>query len=120
MTTLTVHRQPASGYRSTRSSSSLRPRRESAERLRRGLDPQALDLASVAAVGQLLVQEGFEQAGAVCDADGYLTVEGELCPICGRALRRTPDVLDELVQSVMRRCRPAASNRTTTTSRDGR
>jgi len=43
MTTLTVHRQPASGYRSTRSSSSLRPRRESAERLRRGLDPQALD-----------------------------------------------------------------------------
>ena len=57
--------------------------------------------ASVAAVGQLLVQEGSEQAGAVCEADGYLTVEGEKCPICGRALRRTPDVLDELVQSVI-------------------
>ena len=57
--------------------------------------------ASVAAIGQLLVQEGSEQAGAVCEADGYLTVEGEKCPICGRALRRTPDVLDELVQSVI-------------------
>jgi peptide chain release factor subunit 1 len=57
--------------------------------------------ASVAAVGQLLVQDGVEQAGAVCDADGYLTLEGERCPICGRALRRTPDVLDELVQSVI-------------------
>ena len=57
--------------------------------------------ASVAAVGQLLVQEGSEQAGAVCEADGYLTVEGAKCPICGRALRRTPDVLDELVQSVI-------------------
>ena len=57
--------------------------------------------ASVAAIGQLLVQEGSEQAGAVCEADGYLTVEGAKCPICGRALRRTPDVLDELVQSVI-------------------
>lgn len=57
--------------------------------------------ASVAAVRQLLVQEGSEQAGAVCEADGYLTVDGEKCPICGRALRRTPDVIDELVQSVI-------------------
>ena len=57
--------------------------------------------ASVAAVGQLLVQDGYEQAGAVCDTDGYLTVSGVQCPICGRALRRTPDVLDELVQSVI-------------------
>jgi peptide chain release factor subunit 1 len=30
-----------------------------------------------------------------------LTVSGVQCPICGRALRRTPDVLDELVQSVI-------------------
>jgi peptide subunit release factor 1 (eRF1) len=57
--------------------------------------------ASVAAVGQLLVQDEAEQAGAVCDVDGYLTVEGGQCPICGRVLRRVPDVLDELVQSVI-------------------
>lgn len=57
--------------------------------------------ASTAAVGQLLVQEGAEQAGAVCDVDGYLTLEGERCPLCGRELRRTPDVIDEMVQSVI-------------------
>ena len=47
------------------------------------------------------MQDGAEQAGAICDADGYMTVEGGKCPTCGRALRRTPDVLDELVQSVI-------------------
>jgi peptide chain release factor subunit 1 len=57
--------------------------------------------ASVAAVGQLLVQDEAEQSGVVCDVDGYLTVEGGQCPICGRALRRVPDVLDELAQSVI-------------------
>jgi hypothetical protein len=57
--------------------------------------------AATAAIGQLLVQDGVVLPGAVCDVDGYLTVDGEQCPVCGRTLRRTPDVLDELVQAVI-------------------
>lgn len=40
-------------------------------------------------------------AGAVRDSDGYLAVEEDRCPGCGRVLRWTPDVLDELVQAVI-------------------
>jgi peptide chain release factor subunit 1 len=57
--------------------------------------------AATAAIGQLLVQDGVVLPGAVCDVDGYLSVDGEQCPVCGRTLRRTPDVLDELVQAVI-------------------
>jgi peptide chain release factor subunit 1 len=39
--------------------------------------------------------------GTVCDNDGYLAVEGDRCPVCRRELRRTPDVVDELVQAVI-------------------
>ena len=56
---------------------------------------------ATAAVSQLLVQDGVMFQGAVCDADGYLAVEGDRCPLCGRVLRRTPDVIDELVQAVI-------------------
>ena len=49
------------------------------------------------AVGQLLIQDGVVLQRAVCGADGYLAVEGDWCPLCGRVLRRTPDVVDELV-----------------------
>jgi peptide chain release factor subunit 1 len=57
--------------------------------------------ATVAAIGQLLVQDGVVRPGLVCDEDGYLATDGERCPLCGRVLRRTPDVLDELVQAVI-------------------
>jgi peptide chain release factor subunit 1 len=56
---------------------------------------------ATAAVGQLLVQNEVVVPGVVCDTDGYLALEGEQCPLCGRALRHTPDVLDELVQAVI-------------------
>jgi peptide chain release factor subunit 1 len=57
--------------------------------------------ATAAAIEQLLVQDGVVRPGLVCDEDGYLAADGELCPLCGRALRRTPDILDELVQAVI-------------------
>jgi hypothetical protein len=63
--------------------------------------PDCLWAGATAAVGQLLVQDEVVQPGLVCDTDGYLAVEGERCPVCGRELRRTPDVIDELVQAVI-------------------
>ncbi|GAA3846214.1 hypothetical protein GCM10022226_82180 [Sphaerisporangium flaviroseum] len=65
-----------------------------------GLD-DCLWAASVAAVGRLLVQEGATAPGVVCDESGWLATAGDTCPLCGRATRRSPDVIDELAQAVI-------------------
>ncbi|RCG29073.1 hypothetical protein DQ384_22305 [Sphaerisporangium album] len=65
-----------------------------------GLD-ECLWAGSVAAVRTLLVQEGATAPGVVCDESGWLATSGDTCPLCGRATRRTPDVIDELAQAVI-------------------
>jgi peptide chain release factor subunit 1 len=62
---------------------------------------QCLWAGSVAAVQHLLVQDGALMPGVVCDESGWLALAGETCPLCGRATRRTPDVLDELTETVI-------------------
>jgi peptide subunit release factor 1 (eRF1) len=62
---------------------------------------QCLWGGSVAAVADLLVQEGVTVPGVVCDTSGWLATEGETCPVCGRPTRPTPDVVDELVEAVI-------------------
>jgi peptide chain release factor subunit 1 len=56
---------------------------------------------SVGAIQTLLVQQGAAAAGVVCDVSGWLALSGDTCPLCGNVTRRTPDVLDELVQAVI-------------------
>jgi peptide chain release factor subunit 1 len=56
---------------------------------------------ATAAVDLLLVQEDVMTPGMVCDENHWLATEGADCPLCGRRLRRTPDVLDELVETVV-------------------
>jgi peptide chain release factor subunit 1 len=56
---------------------------------------------SVAAIQQLLVQEGATAAGVVCDESGWLAESGGTCGICGRPTRRTGDVIDELAEAVI-------------------
>ncbi|MET7933144.1 hypothetical protein [Streptomyces sp. NPDC005322] len=56
---------------------------------------------SVAAIQQLLVQEGETAPGVVCDRDGWLATSGDTCPLCGERTRQTPDVIDELVEAVI-------------------
>jgi peptide chain release factor subunit 1 len=56
---------------------------------------------SVAAVQHLLVQEGVQMAGVVCDESGWLALAGKTCPLCGRPTRSTTDVLDELAETVI-------------------
>ena len=36
----------------------------------------------------LLVEDGLEAPGVVCDESGWLAMSGEVCPLCGRATRR--------------------------------
>ncbi|NMH96733.1 hypothetical protein [Pseudonocardia acidicola] len=76
------------------------------ERRATGL-PTALGLTeclwggTTAAIDHLLVQEAAQAPGVVCDESRYLAEAGDTCPICGRPTRKTPDVIDELVQTVM-------------------
>jgi peptide chain release factor subunit 1 len=56
---------------------------------------------SVAAIEKLLVQEDAIVPGVVCDESGWLGTAGETCPLCGKPLRQTPDILDELAQTVI-------------------
>ncbi|MHA6795842.1 baeRF10 domain-containing protein [Pseudonocardia bannensis] len=63
--------------------------------------PECLWGATTAAIDLLLVQEGAQAPGVVCDESGWLGLRGDTCPICGKQTRETPDVVDELVQAVM-------------------
>jgi peptide subunit release factor 1 (eRF1) len=65
-----------------------------------GLAP-CLWAGSVAAIQQLLVEDGVTVPGVVCDESGWLGLEGDSCPLCGKPTRRTADVIDELVQAVI-------------------
>jgi peptide chain release factor subunit 1 len=65
-----------------------------------GLEP-CLWAGSLAAVRALLVQDGAVARGVVCDASGWFATSGETCPLCGGPTRRTPDVIDELIEAVI-------------------
>jgi peptide chain release factor subunit 1 len=56
---------------------------------------------TVAAIQDLLVQDDVTVPGVVCPACGWLAESGQTCPIDGSATRATPDVLDELVETVI-------------------
>jgi peptide subunit release factor 1 (eRF1) len=56
---------------------------------------------TVGAVQHLLVQEGAVRPGVVCDESNWFATSGDTCPLCGRAPRRTHDVIDELISAVI-------------------
>ena len=56
---------------------------------------------SVAAIQRLLVQDDVTMAGVVCDESRWLGLAGDVCPLCGKPTRPTPDVINELVLAVI-------------------
>jgi peptide chain release factor subunit 1 len=58
--------------------------------------------ASSKAIETLLVREADEAPGVVCDVCGWLGESGDTCPVSGDPLRHAPDIVDQLVQSVLR------------------
>jgi peptide subunit release factor 1 (eRF1) len=53
------------------------------------------------AVETLLVQGDTEVSGRACDNCGWLGLEGDPCPVCGRTTRVTPDVIDDMAAAVI-------------------
>jgi hypothetical protein len=60
-----------------------------------------LQAAPVSAIKTLLVVQGAIAPGVVCDESRWLAASGDICPLCGKPTRRTPDVIDELVAVVI-------------------
>lgn len=56
---------------------------------------------TIAAVNTLLIQDDAEVPGVVCDESGWLARSGETCPLCGGPTRQTPDVLNDLAETVI-------------------
>ena len=56
---------------------------------------------SMSAIGTLLVRDGTTLPGVLCDESGWLAASGDVCPVCGKPTRYTPDVLDELAAAVI-------------------
>jgi Bacterial archaeo-eukaryotic release factor family 10 len=65
-----------------------------------GLD-RCLWAGSIAAIQTLLVLDGAVVPGVVCDESGWLARSGDICPLCSKPTRPTPDILDELAQEVI-------------------
>jgi peptide subunit release factor 1 (eRF1) len=63
--------------------------------------PDCLWAGAARAIQTLLVQDGAETPGVVCDDSGWLALSGDACPLCGKATRSTPDVIGELAQAVI-------------------
>ena len=63
--------------------------------------PDCLWAGTVRAIQTLLVQDGAQAPGVVCDDSRWLALSGATCPQCGQATRLTPDVIDDLVQAVV-------------------
>lgn len=63
--------------------------------------PDCLWAGTVRAIQGLLVRDGAQAPGVVCDDSRWLALSGASCPLCGKVTRPTPDVIDELVQTVV-------------------
>ena len=63
---------------------------------------KSLWAASSRGIETLLLREADEAPGVVCDVCGWLGESGDTCPISGDQLRHAPDIVDQLVQSVLR------------------
>lgn len=71
----------------------------------RGLGAAGLDWCLMAvnerAVDTLLVDESAQVPGRVSDDCGWLGLDGDECPVCGKPTREVADVLDEMAVAVI-------------------
>ena len=60
-----------------------------------------LAAVNAVAVQLLLVDDDNEAPGRICRRCGWLGLVGDRCPVCDEPTRQTPDVIDEMVASVI-------------------
>ena len=56
---------------------------------------------SMSAIDTLLLRDGTTLLGVLCDESHWMAASGDVCPVCGKPTRYTPDVLDELAAAVI-------------------
>ncbi len=56
---------------------------------------------NMSAIDTLLLRDGTTLLGVLCDESHWLAASGDVCPVCGKPTRYTPDVLDELAAAVI-------------------
>ncbi len=66
---------------------------------------------SMSAIDTLLVRDGTILPGVACDESRWLAASGDVCPVCGKPTRYTPDVLDELAAAVIQTGRVGQADR---------
>ena len=60
-----------------------------------------LQAASIGSVRALVVEDGVSAAGVVCEACGWLGLRGQVCAACECPVRRSDDIVEELIESVV-------------------
>jgi peptide subunit release factor 1 (eRF1) len=53
------------------------------------------------AIRLLLVQDDEQSPGRACDNCGWLGLDGDECPVCGKPTRKAADVIDEMSATVL-------------------
>ncbi|RMG64306.1 MAG: hypothetical protein D6715_09910 [Calditrichaeota bacterium] len=65
-----------------------------------GLKP-VLEAANMGAIRILLIEEGRQIPGRECLQCGFLTLDQEICPVCGNTTHPMNDLYDEIVESTI-------------------
>lgn len=64
---------------------------------------RVLDAVNANAIDLLVLRDVSTESGVGCDACGWLGIGGSTCPLCAATLRHVPDLIGQLIETVIDR-----------------